>query len=569
MRGVKIGGYVLIFIFLLILFVRRLIGRLIDVKGSMLDALVIGVLIALTMVLQRDLGIGSDSDLEGWARVGASLLIFSVTGGATALFVFIISASAESVTREVLPGKLHSSILVRRGDTHNQLVGWAILRGIAVGGVLLGVGVLSLTVMPKLALEISETLGVEQSLRPVASSVAFGVSASYIKLLLILLGIGTMIYRIWPKPWFMVIAVTLSGGLLQVAPFGLEASWLAVGVSLLVAFIIAVTYVRYDFLTTLIALFVAGLAWQMSEGFLIAESPGWIDTLLASFVVLTLAIFGVVGVISRRTGGDANQYVPQYIQEMAGQERIKRELEIAYQVQASFLPRYMPDVEGLDLAGMCLPASEIGGDYFDFIRLPDGRLAFVVGDVSGKGIQAAFYMTLVKGVIQTLSTTGASPKTVMHRLNEVFRRNAPPGTFISAIYGIVDPATGDFTFARAGHNPAILKRAASDSPEFLLPTGMAIGFTDGTVFETSIEEVSIKLLPGDIMVFYTDGFSEAMNSKRELFGDDRLLEKVGHVGNRSASGILRSLTESVHHFIEGTGRSDDMTMVVVKRAMDP
>jgi serine phosphatase RsbU (regulator of sigma subunit) len=185
--------------------------------------------------------------------------------------------------------------------------------------------------------------------------------------------------------------------------------------------------------------------------------------------------------------------------------------------------------------------------------------------VSGKGIQAAFYMTLVKGAIQTLCTIESSPEIVMRRLNEVFRRNAPAGTFISAIYGVVDPSTGAFRFARAGHNPAILKRADRAEPEFLRPTGMAIGFTDGDVFDRSMTEVDIRLEPGDTLVFYTDGFSEAMNSKRELYGDDRLLKKVGQVGARSASGILRTLTEDVHHFIEGAGRSDDMTMVVVKR----
>ena len=125
--------------------------------------------------------------------------------------------------------------------------------------------------------------------------------------------------------------------------------------------------------------------------------------------------------------------MPSYIQELAQEERMKGELEIAYEVQASFLPRRMPMVEGLDLAAMCLPALEIGGDYYDFVELEKGRLAVVIGDVSGKGIQAAFYMTLVKGFFQTLCRMIDSPAELLRRLNVLFCENVPRGTFISMI----------------------------------------------------------------------------------------------------------------------------------------
>lgn len=556
------GAYLLIGLILFITFIRRIMARLIDVKGSMLDALALGVLVGLYLILSRN--ITQSAEMGLWGRIGLSLLIFSVFGGATALFGFMISSATESLTREIWPQKLLSGILVRRGDMHNRLVGWSIVRGTAVAGVLVGVGVLALVLFPTLSLDIGESLIYEKSVRPFVSELAFSLTSAYLTLLLVYLGIGTFAFRLGQKTWFAVLSITIAGGFLQIAPFGFAVSWIAVTVSAAVALILALAYIRYDCLTAFIALFVAGLLWGVSEGFMIEDSPAWLDAYVATLIVILLAVLGFVSAFSKRTGAEASQFVPEYITEMAGQERIKRELEIAYQVQASFLPRTMPEVNGLDLAGMCLPASEVGGDYFDFIRLPEDRLAFVVGDVSGKGIQAAFYMTLVKGVIQTLSTSIFSPSVVMQRLNEVFRRNAPRGTFISIIYGIVDPRTRKFTFARAGHNPAILKRAASSEPEFLRPTGMAIGITDGEVFDNTITEVTLQLEPGDVLVFYTDGFSEARSSKRELYGDDRLLNRAGQVGDRSASAILRSLTEDVHHFIEGAGRADDMTMVVVK-----
>ena len=559
---VKGAAYFLLAIVMVVFFVRRIMARLIDVKVSMIDALVVGVLFGVIAVMNPEYFI--EEDMTTWTRVLLSLVAFSIVGGFGSLAMFILSGATESITREIFPQKLLSGMLLRKGDIQNRVVGWSLVRGIAVAGVLLGIGVLALAVFPSLSLTLGASLNAEVTFRPVLANFASSSSVSLMISALVLLGVGTLAYRFVEHPWFVVGCIVAVGGFLRIDPYGMDVSWLAVGISGMVALILAVSYMRFDFLTAFIGLFIALFAWNLSEGFLIAHSPVWLDTLVGAFFIGSITLVGFVGVFSKRDEGDIHEYVPDYITEMAGQERLKRELEIAYQVQASFLPRTMPKVDGLDLAGMCLHASEGGGDYFDFIRLSDNKLAFVIGDVSGKGIQAAFYMTLVKGVIQTLSTIEPSPRAVMKRLNEVFRNNAPAGTFISAIYGIVDSSSGEFTFARAGHNPGILKRSDQTVPEFLRPNGMAIGLTDGQLFDDSVAEVSIRLNRGDVLVFYTDGFSEAMNSKRELYGDDRLLVKVGHMGDKSASGILRLLTEDVHHFIEGAGRSDDMTMVIVK-----
>ncbi|MFQ5569088.1 MAG: PP2C family protein-serine/threonine phosphatase, partial [Rhodothermales bacterium] len=186
------------------------------------------------------------------------------------------------------------------------------------------------------------------------------------------------------------------------------------------------------------------------------------------------------------------------------------------------------------------------------------------GDVSGKGTQAAFYMTLAKGILQTLSREGLPPAEVMRRLNTLFCENVPRGTFISMIYGVFDVQARTFTFARAGHNPVILKRSPSQEPDLVQPTGLGIGLISGSTFDETIEEITLDLRIGDVLVFYTDGFSEAMNRSRDLYGDDRLARKVSDVGQRSANEILRAVTEDVHHFVEAAGRHDDMTMVVVK-----
>ncbi|HAY37320.1 MAG TPA: hypothetical protein DCY57_10190, partial [Bacteroidetes bacterium] len=472
---------------------------------------------------------------------------------------------SDSIVRETYSGKMNTLLLLRQGNIRSQAVGASLVRGVAVSGILIGISVLALQLFPDLHLTLEENQATDLTFRPVVGFVMSGFSFSYFQTFLWIVGIGTTMYRWFSGPVLMVAVLTITGAFIQVGPFPFEVSYLSLVVAGVVSFVLALVYVRYDIITILTAVFVSGLFWKMSEGFLISGSNAWIDTLLAAIFVLSLLVLGIVGLMSDQTGNEVEEYVPEYVIQMAGQERVKRELEIAQEVQSFFLPQKMPVIPGLELSGMCLSATEVGGDYYDFIELDDGRMALILGDVSGKGIQAAFFMTLVKGITQTLSRLYTSPAEVMRKLNHLFYQNAPNGTFISAIYGVYDPSNRSFVFSRAGHNPAIFYQAKKATASALIPEGMAIGFTDSSMFDSRIAETTVYLSEGDVMVFYTDGFSEAMNRARELYGDERLQEKVAAIGTRSASAILRLVTEDVHHFIEGMGRTDDMTMVVLKQ----
>jgi len=560
----RLGLYILIGAILVVVFFRRMYARVIDVKQAMIDSVLVGVttgiFVAMTMAgFSVDMG-----NLPMWAELFWRFVSFSIAAGAIALFAFMVSGVTESVARETFAPRLRTLTLMRQGDFQNRPMGAALLRGTLLGGLILGLCTLALWWIPSLSLEHAAEFLSESSIRPMISVLLGTFSASYFISLIWLFGIGSILYRISPKPGIFVPLAALIAGLLQITPALFENGLESVFISVVVGAILAWGFLRFDILTVLTGMFIARLMWRLSEGFVVAGTSTWVDATLGTLFVLSVLILGFVGVLSRRTGKDIKEYVPEYVTEMAGQERVKRELELAHQVQASFLPRTMPRIEHLDIAGMCLPAQEVGGDYFDFIKLSDTRLAFVVGDVSGKGIHAAFFMTLVKGIIQTLSRQEKSPAELLRILNHLFCENAPSGTFISMIYGVVDVSDRSFTFARAGHNPAIMHRAGAPKAEVLCPAGMAIGFSDGDVFDANIEEKTVTLRNGDTLVFYTDGFSEAMNSSRDLYGDERLADKVGQVGSRSASAILRLLTEDVHHFIEGAGRADDMTMVVIK-----
>ncbi len=551
------------FVFVVVFF-RRMIARLLDMKSAMVDAMILGLAVGAVAVLMRSDVTDFIKTAPLWGMIGLNLLVFSFVAGGVAVFAFMVAGVTDSVVREHDSEKLKSLVLLRQGDVMNRPFGSSLLRGGSVAGILLGLSVLALGLLPDVKLDLEKYLIGDSYFRPFVGILFASLSKSYFYALIWMVGVSAVAFKWSRKPFLAILFIGVSGSILTIGPFAMEPGGSSLAVAACFSLALAWVYLRFDILTVLVALFLSQLIWQLSEGMLIAGSTSWIDLALAILFVTSILILGVIGVLSKRTGHEADAYVPGYMTEMAGQERVKRELEIAQQVQTFFLPRKMPTIVGLDIAGMCLPATEVGGDYFDFIELEDGKMAFILGDVSGKGIQAAFFMTLVKGIIQTLSRQGLSSADVMRNLNHLFCMNAPAGTFISVIYGQFDPADNSFTFSRAGHNPAILFEAETSTAKALQPKGMAIGFTDGERFDSTIEEVKVQLNEGDSMVFYTDGFSEAMNRKRDLYGDDRLLSNVSQYGDRSASAILRLLTEDVHHFIEGMGRADDMTMVVFK-----
>lgn len=562
-----IGGglFGLLALIFIIVFFKRMIARLLDMKSAMIDAMILGVAVGIMTVLITFQQAAFISSAKPWIAALISLLIFSFSAGGAAVLAFMVAGVTDSVVREHDESKLKTLILLRHGDLRNRPFGASLLRGLSFAGILLGISVIMLGVFPQIDIRLPDLTIADASARPVGTILFQSFATSYFWTLIWLVGVASAAFRWSTSPVLAIILIGVTGTVMNLAPYEVNAGYLGLIVSGAFALVLAWTYIKFDILTAIVAVFVMRVIWKLGESFLIPEISNTLDGVLGGLFLAVVLVLGILGVISKRTGTDAEMYVPGYVTEMAGQERVKRELEIAGQVQTFFLPRKMPKIEGLDIAGMCLPATEVGGDYYDFIELEGGKMAFILGDVSGKGIQAAFFMTLVKGIIQTLCRQKLGSAEVMRRLNHLFCMNAPPGTFISVIYGEYDPADQSFTFSRAGHNPAILFEESSAQACALQPKGMAIGFSDGERFDSTIEEKTVYLKPGDSMVFYTDGFSEAMNRKRDLYGDDRLLTKVTHFGNKSASSLLRLLTEDVHHFIEGMGRADDMTMVVFKK----
>jgi len=331
-----------------------------------------------------------------------------------------------------------------------------------------------------------------------------------------------------------------------------------------VAALWAYLLVKYDLFTMLISLFgsltcINFILLPYAEGNFFS-TPGMI------FLIFLASFFGI-GIyfsLSQKSAKDYEDYVPEYVSRIAERERFLKELEIARNIQMKFLPQSIPEIPSLEIASICKPAMEIGGDYFDFVKTGDGSLGVIIGDVSGKGVSAAFYMTMAKGIIRTVTKKIQQPKQLLIEVNEIFYENVPRNVFISMIYGYLDMKKRMLTFARAGHNPLIVHKRGSGLPQLLNPEGLAIGLEKGEIFSRIIQEQTIAIEPQDLFVFFTDGVSESRNKNEQEFGEESLSKIIEENAQLTANELLKKIIDEVNAFTGDAPQFDDFTMVIVK-----
>jgi sigma-B regulation protein RsbU (phosphoserine phosphatase) len=250
-------------------------------------------------------------------------------------------------------------------------------------------------------------------------------------------------------------------------------------------------------------------------------------------------------------------------------QRLDDELRIARDIQKSLLPTEPPRLEGLTIADLCEPAREVGGDYYDFFELGPNHLGVLVADVAGKGTSAALYMAELKGLMLALSHTQRSPRQLLIDVNRRLAGHLDNRSFITMTYLVLDLAARTLTCARAGHTPLVV--ASNGGSEVITPAGMVLGLRfPGAAdrFERMLEEHTRPLNPGDAIVLYTDGVTEAMDSGGELFGDAALARVLASHHHLDAAGIRERVLREVKGFVGVAEPHDDMTMVILKIADD-
>jgi serine phosphatase RsbU (regulator of sigma subunit) len=255
----------------------------------------------------------------------------------------------------------------------------------------------------------------------------------------------------------------------------------------------------------------------------------------------------------------------QLMAEQAEKERLEEELRIARQIQMSLLPgEGLVRLAGVRISALCLPAAEVGGDYYDLLPLGETRMGVLVADVSGKGTSAALYMAELKGLVLSLSRIYDSPARLLSEANRILSANMDARSFVTMTYAIVDTKARCMRYARAGHNPMLHLDARTGLTRVLAPPGLGLGLDAGTRFDRILEEAEVPLTPGDFFLFFTDGLSEAMHEGAELFGEGRLRRILEDAGGLSSDELKDRIMGEVRRFVGNAAPHDDMTMVVLK-----
>ncbi len=245
-------------------------------------------------------------------------------------------------------------------------------------------------------------------------------------------------------------------------------------------------------------------------------------------------------------------------------ERMEQELKIAREVQMRLLPMHIPQIEGLDMDALSLPAYEVGGDYYDFISLDRQRLGVAIGDVSGKGTSAAFYMAEIKGILQGLGPMYEEPSALLSRVNQILHKDLDRRTFITLLYAVISPRDSTLLMARAGHCPLYHLPGDAGKGTFITPDGIGLGLEEGRLFDRVIRDKTVTYREGDIFLFFSDGLVEAQAGDGEEFGEGRLDQVMVDNRHCSADEIKLALLNAVNNFKEKERLHDDLTLFIMK-----
>ena len=253
----------------------------------------------------------------------------------------------------------------------------------------------------------------------------------------------------------------------------------------------------------------------------------------------------------------------QLFEERVEKERLSRELDIAREVQRKLLPQHLPVIGGLTIAASSVSAHEVGGDYYDFLKLDDDRMAFIIADVSGKGTSAAFYMAELQGVFRSVSRLTSSPAEFLDHANSALASALERHVFVSVIYGILDAREEHLVIARGGHCPAAMINLNGDA-RFIRTQGLGLGLDRSGLFRQSLVEERIDLQPGDVFVLYTDGVVESRDAEGIEYGYERLLDSLREYRHEDAPELHKSLLSDLNEFLDATDYDDDLSLVVLK-----
>lgn len=322
----------------------------------------------------------------------------------------------------------------------------------------------------------------------------------------------------------------------------------------------AIVFLAYDLLAAIIGFFVCTTLIGFLPLLRALEQPAQTAPVIAMLVPLALLLaYAVAGLISGKEVAYRYDDLAPHVRRIVERERVKAEIDAANRIQAALLPSRSPEIEGVTVASHYRSASEIGGDYFDFLPLPEGQIGIAFGDVAGHGLTSGIVMAMAKSALLVQVGYDHSPQRVMEVLNETVLKTAPKRMMMTFFFGVLNPATRQLRFSSAGHLDPYVYRAGSRKVAPFSVWGFPLGVRRRDPFR----EATAKFDTGDRLVLYSDGLIEAVDDYGEPFGFDRFESVLQKHGNRSAEEIKQDILDAVKSFTRNRPPEDDQTLVVV------
>jgi Stage II sporulation protein E (SpoIIE) len=561
---VQYGVVFTLLLVLLVIFLRKYHAGEVGVRtASYLFAIIAVLSIGLNYLIGPavSIGTGFGPGLDGrWTAISFLAFKFLFYDLPVAVLVFFAWAVGESYARERWGERLASYDALLRRDWRNATVGRAMLNGVLLAPAV-AAAVFAVGAIPILAGWAHPTVGPTFSIfagGPLAPIFSAAIDAARGAVVLLLFVIAFFARKRMLPLGFVLAAAIGSIWVIFEMPLDPELQALLFGFGGILA--AAVIFLRYDLLTAANALFYGSLIYAFVPYLRFAEGRVGAMVWTAFAVPLVLAVgTAVAGLSSRREIVYTYESLAPHVKRIVERERVKAEIDAANRIQAALLPLETPRLAGATVSSHYRAATEIGGDYFDFLEQPTGEIGIAFGDVAGHGLTSGIVMSMAKSALLVQVDYDSSPKAVLQVLNDIVIRTAPKRMMMTFFFGLLNPTTQKLRFSSAGHLDPYVYRAATRKIEALSSWGFPLGIKRREPFRE--HEVSFE--NGDRLILYSDGLIEAIDDDGEPFGFERFEKTIIASGQQPADELKKSLLNAVKKFTRNRPPEDDQTLVVV------
>lgn len=557
--------YVLLFV-LLIIFLRKYHAGEVGVGtafflfcATILLCLVMNVIAGPAMTTNMGMGNGIDAQQTAIVGIGFKFLFYDIP---TALVIFLAWAVGESFARERWGDRLASFDAILRRDPFNATVGRSLLNGvlftpaIAAAAFLVGTIPIALKMArPSIGPATESIVGLGGPLMAVISGASDALIFSVCGVLFTLAALNRR-----RMLWLGIVLATGLASVAGIAEIPLDPNVTRMLFGFGAGLAVVIVFLKFDLLASAVALF--GGSTLVAALPLASIAQGSMQRELNWTIAIPLVAIAVFAIAARLTGREVvytYEDLAPHVKRIIERERVKAEIDAANRIQAALLPLDTPSLAGASVASHYRAATEIGGDYFDFLPQPSGEIGIAFGDVSGHGLTSGIVMAMAKSALLVQVDYDPSPRAVLSVLNDIVMKTAPKRILMTFFFGVLDPRAQQLRFSSAGHLDPYVYRAATRKLEALSSWGFPLGVRRRDPFQ----EHTVDFAAGDRLILYSDGLIEAVDDDGEPFGFERFEKTLLEHGKGTADDIKRALLTSIRKFTRNRPPEDDQTLVVV------